>query len=358
MLDDKAAINRVDSQNMLGSIEKIGEQIKEVWALGEGLQVPASYRKIKNIVVMGMGGSALGAHCLKAAFFDTLPVPFEIVNNYHVPGYVGPDTLVIASSYSGTTEEAVAGFKEAARRKAKLLVISSGGELGKLAKAARVPALIFTTQNNPCGSPRMGLGYSIFGQLILLSKVGLCTLTPALVKNTLKLVEMYQAQFGVLNQTTQNPAKQLALALEYRSIWLSGAEHLAGSVHAMANQLNENAKRFGGYFLVPELNHHLMEGLAHPASNKKTIAFLLIESGLYDQKIQKRFAVTKEVLAKNEIVFAAYACQEKTKWGQVVECLLLGGYLSFYSAMIQGTDPTAIPLVDYFKEKLKKPERL
>jgi glucose/mannose-6-phosphate isomerase len=118
--------------------------------------------------------------------------------------------------------------------------------------------------------------------------------------------------------------------------------------------MNENAKRFAGYFLIPELNHHLMEGMMLPKSNQKDLLFVLIESTLYDEQIQKRYKITQSILDKNRIAYQVYQCQEKTKLAQVGEILLLTSYMSYYSALLEGIDPTAIPFVDFFKEQLKK----
>jgi glucose/mannose-6-phosphate isomerase len=129
---------------------------------------------------------------------------------------------------------------------------------------------------------------------------------------------------------------------------------LAGNAHAAANQMDENAKRFAGYYLIPELNHHLMEGMLYPKSNKKDIIFVLFESGLYHKRVQKRFAVTKKVLDKNKIKYLSYQCGSTDKLLQAGEVLVLSSYVSFYSAILEGIDPTAIPYVDFFKEELKK----
>ena len=136
-----------------------------------------------------------------------------------------------------------------------------------------------------------------------------------------------------------------------------GAEHLAGNVHAGANQMNENSKRFAGYFLVPELNHHLMEGMMNPKSNGENLLFILVESDLYDNRIQKRFYITKNILEKNGIAYQIYSCKEKSKLAQAAEVLALTSFTSFYSALLEGIDPTAIPFVDYFKEQLHASSR-
>jgi glucose/mannose-6-phosphate isomerase len=301
-----------------------------------------------------MGGSTLGSHVIKALYFSALKTPLEIVNGYHIPGFVDKDSLVVVSSYSGTTEEPLAAMKEAKNKKAKLFGITSGGELASWSKKNRIPALIFDTKNNPCGSPRMGLGYSIVGQILLLAKVGALSFSPTQISLFIKTLNAYEKMWGVNSMLSKNFAKQLAVDTSERSVWYIGSEHLGGNAHIGANQMNENAKRFAGYFLIPELNHHLLEGGMFPKSNTKNILFVLFESNLYDKKVQKRYEITKQILAKNKITHKAYKCAEKNPLNQVAELLVLTSYTSFYSAILEGIDPTAIPFVDFFKQQLKK----
>lgn len=354
MLDDKQKITQLDSKNMLGSLQLLEKQAEQVWQEVAGLELPKSYKKASNIVVLGMGGSALGSELIKSLYKEELAVPLEIVNHYHVPNTVTEDTLVLASSYSGTTEEVISAAQEARERKAKVMVISSGGALAAWAKTNNYPALVFSTNNNPCGSPRMGLGYSIFGQLALFVKLGFLTISADDLDDALQTIIICERQFGADNPEKNNLAKQMAVDLLNKSVWYFGAEHLSGNAHIAANQMNENAKRFAGYFIVPELNHHLMEGMLFPESNKNNIKFVLMESDLYDERVQKRFAITAQVLVKNAIEFAPYKFQAGKKLGQCCEALVLSSYVSFYSAILQGIDPTAIPFVDFFKAQLKK----
>ena len=354
MLDNKIKIAQLDSKNMLGSIQLLGKQIEEVLAQAKKVKIPATYKKVNNLVVLGMGGSALGAHFIKSVFLENLKMPVEIVNGYFAPEFVSKNSLVIAFSYSGSTEEIISAVADAKKKKAKILVIASGGKLADWAKQKNIPALIFTANNNPCGSPRMGLGYSIFGQIALLTNAGILKVSSTETKNVLQTILKYNSLFGVDNLEEKNPAKQLATSLLGKSVWYAASEHLAGNAHIAANQMNENAKRFGGFFIVPEMNHHLMEGTPYPESNKNDIKFVLLESKLYDKRVQKRYEITKQVLDNKKIQFTSYQCQESKKLSQACEVLVLGSYVSFYSAMLQGIDPTAIPLVDFFKAELQK----
>lgn len=353
-LDNLEEIKKLDTKNMLGSLELLGKQVEQIWETAKKIKVPADYKNVKNVVVLGMGGSALGTHVMKSAFFDELKIPVELIGGYHVPDYVDENTLVLASSYSGTTEEVLFSMKEAKARGAKMLAISSGGELANWAVSNGIPSLVFTTENNPSGQPRMGLGYMIVGQLILFAKTGLLKISENELKDILEIIANCDKQFGVFNPAKHNLSKQFATAALERSVWYIASEHLAGNAHVAANQMDENAKRFAGYYFIPELNHHLLEGMLFPKSNKKDIVFVLFESGLYNDRVQKRYEVTKKVLDKNKIKFLSYKCQAKSKLAQVCEVLVLGSYTSFYSAMLEGIDPTAIPYVDFFKEQLKK----
>lgn len=353
ILDSIESIKKLDSQNMLGSLMKLADQIDQIASEIKQLKLPASYKKTKKIVFFGMGGSALGAHCISSIFKSELKVPVEIVNGYDAPGTVNKDTLVIVVSYSGGTEETLSALRAAKQRGAKLVVVTSGGELAIISKKNKIPALVFETENNPCGSPRMGLGYTTFGPLLILGRLGFLKISFKDIDGIIRAARRYQDLFGPNSNDRENPAKELVKKMLGDSMWYVGAEHLAGNVHVAANQLNENAKRFGGYFLIPELNHHLLEGLSFPEAGPGT--FFFIESNLYGTRVQKRFVVTKEILKKHNINFLTYQCVEKTRLLQSLEVLVLGSYLSFYLAILEGIDPTAIPTVNFLKDALKNP---
>lgn len=352
-LDQKAKIKSLDKSNCLGSIKQLYLQCRQTWQDIEKIKINKSYKKVENIVVNGMGGSSLGTHVIESLFFDELKIPLITVRGYKLPKFVNKNTLFIASSYSGNTEEVLAGVKEAAKRKAKVLGITSGGKLLNYLKRKNLPFYKIKADFNPSGQPRMALGYSILGQMGLLKKAGLIKISDADVKQLALKLEKLNKIWGLDQPQKTNNSKKLAKIFQNKIINIVSAEHLVGNSHILANQFNETAKNFANYFEIPELNHHLLEGLTHPKNNKKNLVFFFIESNLCFNKTNKRFKLTEDVVGKNGINFQRYKTKSYNKFEEVFEVLLLGSYISFYLAMLNGIDPAKIPWVDYFKNKFK-----
>lgn len=354
LTDDLKSIKKIDKSDMLGSLRLLGGQAEEVWQNARDFKTPVSYKSISKVVVAGMGGSALGARIIKTLFAADLKVPLEIVNDYVLPKYVNSKTLVIISSYSGGTEESLSAFNDALKKKAKIVAICAGGKLAQMAKKNKKPSLVFTTSNNPCGQPRMGLGYSLVGQLAILKECGILKFSLKDLKEAVKTINYYDGKYGVLSPKNENFAKQLAEKSLGKSVWYIASEHILGNAHTAANQMNESGKRLAGYFAIPELNHHLMEGMMYPVSNKKDLFFVFLESGLYGKRTLKRYEITRQVLNKNGVQHFTYKFEEKTKLSQVCEMLVFGAYVAYYCAMLKKIDPTKIPFVNYFKAEIAK----
>lgn len=353
-LDDILSIGKLDSGKILESIKLFGNQMQQVWNDFSALDIPSSCKLAKNLVVSGMGGSALGGRVVDSFLLDRLRAPIEISTEYRLPSYVNKESLVIVSSYSGNTEETLSSFNDCLSRGATVFVISSGGELSKLAKENNVPAYIFTPTCNPSGQPRMGLGYSIAAILSLLAKCEFLNFSQDDFKSVLDFSNRLNSEFNERVNESQNTAKLIADKLQQRVPILVASEHLTGCIHAFKNQLNENSKTFSYNFDLPELNHHLMEGLKYPAKIREIFHFCFIESDLYSPRVRARYPVTKTVLDKNGFSYSSYKLTGGSKMLQVFEIIILGMYVSFYLAMLNGIDPAPIPWVDFFKDELKK----
>ncbi len=351
---DKDEIARIDVSNVLGSVEGLAEQCRQAWEDANKVDVPESYRNVDSVVMSGMGGSGLGARVIESVYADKLTVPLVRVNTYNLPGFVNEKTLVICSSYSGETEETVANAKEAITRKAKWMAIGTGNTLIEMAKQTGAPYYQIDPKYNPSHQPRMAIGYSIVGQMELAAKAGVIKVSEEEIGETIAAMRKVKDESGVETAAEKNPAKQPAAKMKDKIVVFVAAEHLVGAVHTVNNQQNENAKNFCVDVQIPELNHHLMEGLKHPLSNPKNLLFIFVNSGLYPERVRQRVALTKEVVEKNGIETVILEMRSATKLSQAFELIQLGAFANFYLSILYGQNPAPIPWVDYFKERLRE----
>jgi glucose/mannose-6-phosphate isomerase len=352
-LDNQEAVRQLDKKNYYSSVEEFPRQCEQAWEEVKTIPLPPEYGAVENIVVCGMGGSGLGSWVIDSLFADRLKVPFEVVNDYTLPLSVNEKTLVVLSSYSGTTEEVLTAFEEAYLRRAKCLGIAAGGTLADLMRERNLPFYLIDPKHNPAGQPRAGVGYSIMGIVGMLAATGLVAVSDDEIKKVISALDEFSQKYSLLVPEATNLAKQIAQSLKEKIIILVGAEHLSGSLRVFRNQLQETAKNFADFYLLPELNHHLMEGLSFPKNNPQNLTFLFFDSALYSPRIGQKMTVTKDVVTQNKIPFLSYQCQAAERLSQAFEAILFGAYVSFYLAMLNEVDPSVIPWVDYFKEKLK-----
>lgn len=353
-LDDIAEIKKLDSSRCLASIAYLPQQCQAAWEEVKDVNFPEEYQKFSSIIFCGMGGSAYGGRIIKSLYPEKIGVPVDLVSDYHLPAYVDKNSLLIAASYSGNTEETLSAAQEALKVGAKIIGISSGGKLVSLLKNSGKPVYTFSTAFNPSQQPRLGQGYMQMGMLAILNKLGTISIDDGEIRQFIADLVDAQGLLRVEVPAEINPAKQQASLSAEKIVNIIGAEFLAGAVHAIRNPLHETGKHFANYFILPEANHHLMEGLAYPAYNKLKLIFWLIDSPLYSAELKKRLMLTKEVIEKNNILTSTVNLTFSSKLGQIFELIQFGSFVSFYLAMIHHVDPNEIPWVDYFKEKLTR----
>ncbi len=338
-------MNNLDPKDVEGSTGMLSKQCKQIWEQAKEINFPDNYKNCKNIVLCGMGGSAYGGYVVSALFKEELKVPIYSNNDYHLPEFVDRDTLIILSSYSGTTEEVLACTREAQEKNLSITGIGSGGELGNFLKQNSLPSLIFNPKFNTSGQPRLGTGYMVLGIVGMLNRMDLMEVSDEEVNQAIDELDQNQEEI-------KTSAKELSEKIQGFIPLIISAEFLGGNAHILRNQFNETAKSFSAFSELPELNHHLMEGLKNPSDKKLFVLF--INSDMYSDKLKKRIELTKDVVEKNGITFEEYAPSGSSKISQMLNVLSLGGYLTLYLAFLYGQDPSLIPWVDYFKEQLNK----
>ncbi len=323
-------------------------QLLDAWHQISTLKLDARFTlqasRCTSIVVSGMGGSTLGAHVIQSVFRKELTIPLEISNDYHLPNHVGKKTLVILSSYSGTTEETLSAAQDAIRRKACIIIMTNGGELLALAQKHKLQYYVIDPRENPSNQPRMAIGYMTIAIAGILTKTKALNINEHQIKTIAKL----------LDQQDQNQAQDLAKHLEKAFILLVSAEHLTGAAHVFNNQLNENAKQLSVAQLIPELDHHFLEGLTFPKAIKKQLVAVLFQSSLYHPQNQKRIKLTAEILEKNGIRTITIDVVGKTGFQEAWTAIALGSATSVALAKQHKIDPWPVPNVTWLKEQIAK----
>jgi len=353
-LDSLEEIKRFDKKGVLSSIKMLPDQARQAWKEVNKLEIKKELAGTKNIVVCGMGGSGLGGRVVDSLFEKKIRAPIETFTQYYPPNYVNKDSLVVISSYSGNTEEALSCFNEAQKKGARIFGITTNGKLAKLLEKEKIDCYIFEPTYNPAKKPRLAIGYSIFAFLALLNKTEFITISKEEVGKAFDVLEEYVKEFGPRVSLKNNLAKSAAVKLRGKVPIIVSSEHLTGIAHVFKNQLNETAKTFSASFDLPELNHHLLEGLGGPPKVKEILHFLFYSSELYSAGVKKRYPITQEVVVENSVEYSIYQTRSKIKLEQVMELLVFGSFVCFYLAFLMGVDPSEIPWVDFFKEKLSK----
>lgn len=353
-LDCLETLKEFDEKGVLSSIKMLANQARQAWEEVSNLKLNKKFAGCKNVVICGMGGSALGGRIVDSLIEKKIRAPIEIFTQYYLPNYVNKDTLVLLSSYSGDTEEILTCAHDALKRNAKIFMITTGGKLADFLKKEKLDGYVFEPTYNPSKMPRLAIGYSIFTILAFLNKTHFITITEEEIKKTFDTLEESLNDFGPRKAEKENLAKKIANGLIGKMPVIISSEHLIGAAHLFKNQFNETSKTFSASFDLPELNHHLMEGLKLPPKAKEILRIIFIKSSLYSERVVKRYPLTEDVVEKNSVSHSVYILRSETKLEQVFELIAFSSFVTFYLAVLTGANPSEIPWVDYFKSKLAK----
>lgn len=339
----KNDIKKYDSKNVLASIELFYAQCAKSWT--ETIY-ENNKNDIKNILVIGMGGSALGAQIIQS--MNILKVPMNISNDYTIPNYVDKNTLVLAMSYSGGTEETIEAVGHAIGKKANVVGITTGGKLAEILKKKKLPVCIVDKTDNPCGQPRFAVGSMMMIMLRIFIHHKLCRLNAKEIVSALSELKNEK----IPNDKSLEKKYNQVNKLKDKILVLIYAEHLSNVGRFARNQIHETSKTFAVTHEIPELNHHLMEGLSFPNENKKILHFVFFESNLYSDKIIKRISVTKDVLKKQKIKSSVVEARGGSHLSEVLILISDSMYFAYLLGIANKKDPSDIRWVDYFKEQL------
>ncbi len=347
-LDDRELYTKTDKSGMGLQIRGLPAQCKRAWDRALNFDLPSTYSDVENIIVLGMGGSAIGGDFLRALTASP-DLPMVYINrDYYLPSWADDKTLVIAASYSGNTEETLSAFEQGLDTPCKKLVISSGGKVSALAAEKGLP--LFTIDH--VSSPRAALGYSLMPLLGIMQRLGFIKGKTAEVESMVVLMEKMSGRCGEEVPAQVNPAKSLAIKMEGKVAVIYGAGILTDVARRWKTQINENSKAWAFFETFPELNHNSIVGYHYPAQLSGNIFVVLLRSTVLHPRTLIRYAVTGDLLKQNNVPFEYIDGEGDSPLSQLMGLVLFGDWVSYYLSMLYGVDPTPVPEIDILKKRL------
>ncbi|OGD66319.1 bifunctional phosphoglucose/phosphomannose isomerase [Candidatus Berkelbacteria bacterium RIFCSPHIGHO2_12_FULL_36_9] len=351
MLDTENILKKLDPSGMMQSINDLPDQVDNCWKQLQSYAVPTHYIKCNKVVILGMGGSAIGGDLTASLALSSSKLPIHIHRDYNLPNFVDHETLVIAVSYSGTTEETLDGFNKAGELGAKLIAISTGGPIESLCRKYRAP--IFKIEYG--AMPRAALGYLFTSVIGVLNKLGIISLGQQEIPEAVKAMKNLQKKIYFPTPTNQNQAKQLAQKIVNYIPVIMASGTLSQVARRWKNQFNENAKQMSVFESFPELCHNVIVGLDYPKKLNDKIFIISLESEFDHPRNQLRRNIVHQIFRKKGI--AHDLIKVNTPQSPLIEMLLmtlLGDYVSYYLSLLNNTDPTPVQAINFLKEKLSE----
>lgn len=339
-LDDLQAAAALDAQGMAAHIDGLPQQLQAAWQLAQRLPLPAA-AGVQNIVICGMGGSAIGGALLQSLVAEQCTLPIFSVRDYQLPAFVGPNSLVVCASHSGNTEETLAAFEAAHACGAKLIVISTGGQLAQRAAQTGCTYWPFAYASQP----RAALGYALMLPLGLLARLGFIPDPTALVEEAVAALLAQQPALCRESPAVANPAKRLAGQMVDRKVLLFAAEPLTAVARRWRGQIAENAKASAQTDELPEMNHNAIAGIERPEALITRSFVLFLNSTLYHPRNAARLQWTHAHFMQSGYNCDAVAAAGSGRLAQMLSVLHFGDYVSYYLAIANGVDPTPIDVL-------------
>jgi glucose/mannose-6-phosphate isomerase len=348
VLDDPTTYQRLDPQEMRAIIRDLPRQCQAAWQEAQAFELPADYRDVDKVVILGMGGSAIAGDLLRALVALESPVPIFGHRGYNLPLLVDGRTLLIASSYSGNTEETLSAFEEALVSAAKKLVITTGGQLLAAARANGIPAFVFRYES----TPRAALGYSLMPLLAIAGKLGIVDEKSADVAEAIAAMEELLRRIGEDVPLAENPAKQLASRLHGRLPVVYGAGLLTDVARRWKSGLNETSEMWAFFEELPEANHNAIVGYALPAAIAKAAFVVFLRAPSLHPRVLLRYEFTQQALAEAGVKCETVEAMGRSTLAQILSAVFFGDYVGLYLAILNWVDPTPTATIARLKEWL------
>ncbi len=347
---DRRLIETLDKNNMYETLVNFPGQCQQAWSLGKIFRPPKRFRNVNNIVFAGMGGSAISGLVLKSYLQDKIDIPVEVVQNYRLPHFVNKDTLLFIISYSGNTEETLAVYKEAYKRKVKIIAVTSGGELELLAQKHNKPLISI-----PAGfPPRTALGYLLIPPLLVLEKLHFIGKQGSYISDSIDNLNVLTGRFSIENKENRdNLALNIAGKLYGHIPLVYGTFDITSAVaYRWKTQLAENSKMLAFNHSFPELDHNEIVGWQAQNDFYKNFIIVILKDKDDHRRNKTRIEITGSLLKDCAHKIVEIDSEGKSYLSRLFSLIILGDFVSFYLALINGVNPTPVEKINLLKEKL------
>ncbi len=344
-------MNFSDKQINLIDIDDMRNQILSLYVQMEHSIEIVDYFKNKNssynnivskydkILIIGMGGSAIGADFAKNIFQDDISIPIFVVRDYAIPAWVNEKTFIIASSYSGNTEETLAAYNECLKRKCRSIVISTGGELSKIATKNNVGIIKLPTGYQP----RAAIGYSLSIIILLFIEIGLI--------DKKYLIDLKQSISNQLGIKYLDKSKIIAKKIfKTFPIIYSGAGCMDILSMRLRGQLAENAKVLSYQSIFPEHNHNEIEGWSDNLENLNSdFSVIWLKDRNDSFYIKKRMKIVKSIIDGYSSKQIEIKVSGETILERVFAMIHFIDWISFYLAILYKKNPSPVNNISKLK---------
>lgn len=344
----KTEIKLYDKSEMFGVLANFSSQLEDALDIGSSLSPPDKLKNINKIIITGLGGSAVGGDLVRSFLQYEIDIPVFINRNYGLPAFADGDTLLIASSYSGETEETISAYEDGKSKGCKIAVISTGGRLTIMAEGDGNYVIKI-----PKGfQPRCALGYSVVPLLILFAKLGLISDKDSDIKEVIRLIKERSSEY-----TTVDPQNNLSIRMAERILGRIPVIYSSCDIMDVVNlrwrgQFNENSKSPAFGNVLPEMNHNEIVGWGKNLEILRKFVPIYLKDKDDNPKILKRMEVTKDIIKPYRELEFELESEAPGRLERIFDLIYLGDWVSYYLAILYKSDPTQIENINILKSKL------
>lgn len=351
IFEDEERVKEIDKEDMYKVLINMPENCVDMSKIAKNFQLYQEIKGSNNILICGMGGSAIGGNLIQDLLIDKIKIPIFIYRGYNIPAFANNKTLMIVISYSGNTEESISAFSQGIEHKCQIIVISSNGKLIEYCQRLKI-----TYMKVPAGiQPRAALPYLFIALLIILQKTHIISDFSQDLEEAISILKILKTELSIKNPISKNNAKHIALGI-YGFIPVIYAPPNYGSLaRRMKCQFNENSKNPATWDEFPELDHNEIVGWELQSQITQMCCVILLRTQDEDEAIKNRIEITKETILNDKVkdIFEIWS-QGESRLAKMLSLLYISDFISFYLAILKGVNPTPVNGINELKNKLNE----